>query len=418
MEEEVVKKRIHDAQNIIFPLLAGVGIIANTFVIVVISIWERCHRNRTVANSFVVNLAIADLLFLVVLPLYMPAILTDGWIYGVGMCKVIEAIKYINFRASILFLTMMSVDRYLGIVFSMRSREYRTRKNAIMTCMVLWLFSIAAAVPILVFANVDHVKKECVLQFPGYEAEFVSDEVLYDIYGSMDIGNLSEPLEASGLDFGPAEVLGVVNKNNSSSNEIMQRVHFCKFTELQHSVWYVGWEYSNFALFFVIPILCIIFCYSAIIKAVLTRHIQSSTKTQDQHQVARMVALLVGVFILSWGPFQTWKLLTLPPGQKVPYKNSCLVIETIVTMMAWSNSAINPILYSLSSKRFWEKSKAAWVFIKQGQSSFMVYQASTKTARTRLTTHGNVGNPGGQRLPVSQINPHYVEDRHQHSTNL
>uniref|UniRef100_H2Z4R7 G-protein coupled receptors family 1 profile domain-containing protein n=1 Tax=Ciona savignyi TaxID=51511 RepID=H2Z4R7_CIOSA len=276
-----------------FCFSTGIGILANAFVIAVISIWEKCQKNRTVTNSFVVNLAIADLLFLMTLPLHMPIILdNDGWVYGAAMCKIIEAIKYINFRASILFLTMMSVDRYLGIVFSMRSREYRTRRNAINTCFALWLLSCVAAIPVLLFAKVDPFRKTCELQFPGYQSNFASASELETFY-------------------------------------------------------------SNFALFFALPIICIIFCYCAIIRAVLTRHVRSNANKQaGQHNVARMVAVLVGVFILSWGPFQTWRLLTLPPGQQVPHADSCLVIETTVTVLAWSNSAINPILYSISSKRF------------------------------------------------------------------
>ena len=69
---------------------AGIGIIANALVIVVTVIWERLKPNRTIANIFVVSLAMADLLFLLVLPLNMPALNADGWAFERFMCKSTE----------------------------------------------------------------------------------------------------------------------------------------------------------------------------------------------------------------------------------------------------------------------------------------------------------------------------------------
>jgi len=70
--------------------VAAIGICANLFVITVILVWERYNANRTVANVFIVNLAFADFLFLVILPLHMPALQPA---HGVGdyTCKIIES---------------------------------------------------------------------------------------------------------------------------------------------------------------------------------------------------------------------------------------------------------------------------------------------------------------------------------------
>ena len=71
----------------------GIGIIANIVVVVVVTLWERIQVHRTIANMFVVNLAIADLLFLAVLPLYMPALIDQGWNFGRFCCKFTEGLK-------------------------------------------------------------------------------------------------------------------------------------------------------------------------------------------------------------------------------------------------------------------------------------------------------------------------------------
>ena len=59
-------------------------------VVVTVTTWERVQVHRTIANMFVVNLAIADMLFLAVLPLYMPALIDRGWNFGSFCCKFAE----------------------------------------------------------------------------------------------------------------------------------------------------------------------------------------------------------------------------------------------------------------------------------------------------------------------------------------
>ena len=71
-------------------LFLGIGILANVVVIAVVAVWEKLQKHRTIANVFVINLAIADLLFLAVLPLHMPLLIDRGWTFGTFLCKFTE----------------------------------------------------------------------------------------------------------------------------------------------------------------------------------------------------------------------------------------------------------------------------------------------------------------------------------------
>lgn len=42
----------------------------------------------------------------------------------------VSALKHIAYHSSILFLTGMSVDRYMAIVHSLQSMQFRTQRNA------------------------------------------------------------------------------------------------------------------------------------------------------------------------------------------------------------------------------------------------------------------------------------------------
>ncbi|NWW46191.1 GPR25 protein, partial [Pedionomus torquatus] len=91
-------------------LLALVG---NLFVIVLMA--KRRRGKRTV-DTFVLNLAVADVIFVCTLPFWVVAgARGNRWPLGEGLCKVSSYVIAVNRCSSILFLTALSVERYLVI---------------------------------------------------------------------------------------------------------------------------------------------------------------------------------------------------------------------------------------------------------------------------------------------------------------
>ena len=43
--------------------------------------------------------------------------------------QIVEAVKYLNYFASIFFLTAMSIDRYIAVVYVVTSSRWRTSRN-------------------------------------------------------------------------------------------------------------------------------------------------------------------------------------------------------------------------------------------------------------------------------------------------
>ena len=44
-------------------------------------------------------------------------------LFFAGFCAICQTVKYINYYAGIFFLTAMSIDRYVAVVYSTKSRQ-------------------------------------------------------------------------------------------------------------------------------------------------------------------------------------------------------------------------------------------------------------------------------------------------------
>ncbi|CAI9609427.1 unnamed protein product, partial [Staurois parvus] len=97
------------------------------------------------------NLATADVLLVSVLPFYIVyRFLGSNWIFGEGMCRFVTAAFYCNMYCSVLLMTSISVDRFLAVVYPVRSLPWRTVTRAWLVCGVIWVISLASTVPLLI----------------------------------------------------------------------------------------------------------------------------------------------------------------------------------------------------------------------------------------------------------------------------
>ncbi|KAG9355934.1 hypothetical protein JZ751_000778 [Albula glossodonta] len=121
-------------------------------------VWIYLHfRNRlkTMTDVYLLNLAVADLLFLGTLP-FWAADAVNGWTFGHGMCKVVSAVYKINFFSCMLLLTCISVDRYIVIVQATKAQNSKKLRllYSRVVCVGVWALAILLAVPEFLFAHV------------------------------------------------------------------------------------------------------------------------------------------------------------------------------------------------------------------------------------------------------------------------
>ncbi|XP_043107342.1 probable G-protein coupled receptor 25 [Puntigrus tetrazona] len=142
-----------DMSRIYIPVLYFImfftGFLGNLFVIVVIG--QRHKKNGRLVDTFVINLAVADFVFVVTLPLWAISAHFGEWSFGEAMCKISSFVIAVNRFSNIFFLTCMSIDRYLAVVRLMDSKFLRSSNCAQITCGVVWIISFFLGIPSLVY---------------------------------------------------------------------------------------------------------------------------------------------------------------------------------------------------------------------------------------------------------------------------
>ncbi|XP_033849715.2 chemokine XC receptor 1-like [Acipenser ruthenus] len=156
-EDESCNKE--DVQNfgaivtpILYTLVIVLSLIGNLLVLWIL---VKCENLKSITNIFTLNLAVSDLLFTFSLPFWaFTYTYRYGWVFGGDMCKVIQATFYGGFYSGILFLTMMTIHRYIAVVHPLYDLGSRKSCYGITATVVIWLVSILAVVPVIYFNEV------------------------------------------------------------------------------------------------------------------------------------------------------------------------------------------------------------------------------------------------------------------------
>ncbi|XP_016012148.2 C-X-C chemokine receptor type 2 [Rousettus aegyptiacus] len=131
---------------VIYALVFLLSLLGNSLVMLVIL---NGRVSRSVTDVYLLNLAIADLLFALTLPIWASS-KAKGWIFGTPLCKIVSFLKDVNFYSGILLLACISVDRYLAIVHATRTLTQK-RHWVKFICLGIWALSLILSLPIFVF---------------------------------------------------------------------------------------------------------------------------------------------------------------------------------------------------------------------------------------------------------------------------
>ncbi|XP_071601752.1 B2 bradykinin receptor [Heliangelus exortis] len=290
---EDIEKWLQDFQLVFLWLIFILGAIENSFVLIVLCF----HKSRcTVAEIYLANMALADLMLVCTLPFWAINISNNfEWPFGLFLCKVVNVMSYMNFYSSIYFLTMVSIDRYLALVKTMSLGRMRRAVCAKWNSFVIWSCALLICSPAMVFRNIKYYKEynitACTLVYPATYWEPVTN-CLLNIVG------------------------------------------------------------------FVIPLCVITYCTMQIIKTLRSNELQKLKVVQTERRATMLVLAVLLLFIISWLPFQISTFIDtiryFSPRSKCLEEINYIVTQ-VTTYCAFSNSCLNPVLYVIVGKHFQKK---------------------------------------------------------------
>uniref|UniRef100_K7FM56 G-protein coupled receptors family 1 profile domain-containing protein n=1 Tax=Pelodiscus sinensis TaxID=13735 RepID=K7FM56_PELSI len=117
-----------------------------------ISLWFLCRYSRpwTPIIMFSINLTITDLLYSMLLPFqFVYHLRGNDWPFGQVLCRIVTVLFYANMHCSVLTMTSISIERYLGIVHPLQHRAIRPIRTALLTCIIIWIFVLLLHFPLM-----------------------------------------------------------------------------------------------------------------------------------------------------------------------------------------------------------------------------------------------------------------------------
>ncbi|XP_010899676.3 P2Y purinoceptor 8 [Esox lucius] len=259
-----------------------------------LSMWLLLFRTtpKTPSIIFMINLTLTDLALGLVLP-YQIIYQMNGynWTLGSGMCRLLTIIFYANMYCSILTMTAISVDRYLGICRPMLFRNRRERKEiAVIVCLIMWTV------------------------------------VLLVLY----------PLMSTDLTFSVPE-LGII-----TCFDVLKR------NMLPSLAAWAAFLFTMFVILFLIPFCITVFCYVGIIHK-LTR----VSKTDQKEKAIRLAVTVLVVYMLCFTPNNIF--LLAHTIRRLFYGDSLYMAYKLTLSLSCLNSCLDPFIYYFASKEFRQK---------------------------------------------------------------
>uniref|UniRef100_A0A8D2MWP2 G-protein coupled receptors family 1 profile domain-containing protein n=1 Tax=Zonotrichia albicollis TaxID=44394 RepID=A0A8D2MWP2_ZONAL len=118
--------------------------------IIVVFGYVFCLKKWKSGNIYLFNLSISDLLFLCTLPNLVNSYSKDQWAEST-LCHSNRFLLHANLYSSVLFLMVISIDRYMLMKHPFRDHVLQKRNTAVVVSVAVWIGVILELLPLLYF---------------------------------------------------------------------------------------------------------------------------------------------------------------------------------------------------------------------------------------------------------------------------
>uniref|UniRef100_A0A8C6KIP0 P2Y purinoceptor 2 n=1 Tax=Nothobranchius furzeri TaxID=105023 RepID=A0A8C6KIP0_NOTFU len=279
-----------------YTLVFVIGLALNAMALYVIVCRTKHWRPSTI---YMFNLTMCDTLYIFTLPflIYYYADEND-WPFSEPVCKLIRFLFYANLYGSILFLCCISLHRFVGICYPVRSLNWVSARQARLVSMAVWACVLFCQAPVLYFVRTRDVATERIC-YDTTSPELFDDFLVYSSIVSV--------------------------------------------------------------LMFALPFMVVMVCYGLMVRKLLepgwgsergSEGLRSSqTPHPSKHKSVKMIIIVLAAFMLCFLPFHLTRSLyysfrylscSLLEASSIAYK--------VTRPLASANSCVDPILYFLAGQ--------------------------------------------------------------------
>nr|XP_033819751.1 orexin receptor type 2-like [Geotrypetes seraphini] len=281
-----------------------VGFVGNIMSIKVLTKKRKSKMSSLSATRTpLINLAICDLLVVCVcMPIAVGNLIYKVWVYGDFLCRAVPFIQAVSVSASVLSLTVISVNRYYNVHNPLNARSFFTQRRIFCTIIVVWVLSSSICMP-LIFMN----KRDEIGKFEGLPLVF---PVCREIWPQVRLKHAYNFLLFCALYCLPVLFNSII----------------CFLTV--RKLW---WTTSNFKG-----------CDSGSQSV-------APSRLKTRKKIAKMVVALLSLFAASWLPvylLDIWIDFNIPQSsQHVDLSLWVLHLRPFAQWLGLTNSSLNPICY-------------------------------------------------------------------------
>ncbi|KAF7249077.1 Urotensin-2 receptor [Varanus komodoensis] len=316
------------------------GVTGNVYTLALLWRSGRCARGAPLSGS-IASLALADLLYLCSIPFIVGTSVAQDWYFGELGCRVLLSLDLLTMHASIFTLTVMCTERYLAITRPLATR-HRARRFRKATAGAIWGLSLLLTLPMMLMVTLSRSGDGKHICAPTWSPD------AYRLYLTV---LFTTSILAPGLIIGCLYARLATTYLDSQRNPPRKR----------------------------------------------------EPKRSPRQKVLILVFTIVLVFWACFLPFWIWQLVSLYHGPLglPPHTQKC--INYLVTCLTYSNSCINPFLYTLLTRNYREYLRNRRSNFYRFTSSFRKRSANLHCSWRRSTSSDTQYESGSEGLSMAVL---------------
>ncbi|NXY92088.1 PTAFR factor, partial [Alcedo cyanopectus] len=144
--------------TVFFSIVFILGFVANCYVLWIFSRFYPTKKLNEI-KIFMVNLTVADLLFLVTMPMWIVYYHHHGdWVMPEFLCSLTGCLYFVNTYSSVAFLMVITYNRYQAVTNPIKAAQFTTQRRGIYFSAAIWIITVGSSLYYLFDNNVNRVE--------------------------------------------------------------------------------------------------------------------------------------------------------------------------------------------------------------------------------------------------------------------